>query len=63
MKKKKKKLNQRETGKPKVAGKVTKKEELIYDIKMNLLLINCRSVKTKLTSLVENIKTNNTTQC
>ena len=42
----------------KTAGKIKRKEELIYDVKLNLLLINCRSIKTKFPSLIENMKTN-----
>ena len=34
---------------------------MIYDVKLNSLLINCRSLKGKVSSLVENIKANETT--
>ena len=45
----------------KVAGKLKRHEQLIYDVPLNSLLINCRSVKKKLKSLVDNIQTNDST--
>ena len=41
-------------------GKITKKPRLINDVEFNTLLINCRSLKPKLKSLVANFEMNKT---
>lgn len=46
-------LNKRRKKTITVPGKTTRRPEMINDIKLNLALINCRSVKPKLNSLAE----------
>ena len=41
-----------------VPGKTTRKPEMISDVPLNICLINCRSLKPKLNSLVESFKMN-----
>ena len=42
-------------------GKLVRKPDVAVDVKMNALLINCRSLSSKLTSLSDNFKTNKAT--
>ena len=42
-----------------VPGKTKRKPDQVYDVEMNSLLVNCRSLKPKLKSLVTNFKLNN----
>ena len=41
-----------------VPGKVLRRPQMTYDIKLNLLLINCRSLRQKLPSLSDNFTMN-----
>ena len=42
----------------KVAGKTKRKDQVIYYIQLRTLFIDCRSVKSKLLSLVDNMRMN-----
>ena len=44
-----------------VPGKLVRKPQIALDVELNALLINCRSLPPKLTSLAENFKTNKAT--
>ena len=44
-----------------VPGKLVRKPQIALDVELNTLLINCRSLTPKLTSLAENFKTNKAT--
>ena len=44
-----------------VPGKTKRKIDYVFDVEMNSLLINCRSLKPKLSSLITNFKMNKNT--